>query len=322
MRCAEVWIPDVFGYPAGAAADLRGGRDAPLRHPEAVVEQAEPVPALDVLVGGHRRHAGAHPLPAGRHLQRRDHRRPRCAYAESATSSEHGWSEWSLMPFGHGDGGGGPTREMLERARRHGRPRRRARRSPSARRTSSSTPSRPRSRAGAPVPVWRGELYFETHRGTLTSQLAHQARQPAVRAAAARGRAVVGDAVGAAPRRDVDDLWREVLTAAVPRHHPRLVDRLGRMPTPRPSSPASPTISKLASASCSPRSHRRAGRSPTRPTCRSTSVVVLDGDPRRRRWQRLADGRLAVAVTVPALGVAPLEAQPIDRPGRRHRLAR
>ena len=25
--------------------------------------------------------------------------------------------------------------------------------------------------AGAPVPVWRGELYFETHRGTLTSQL-------------------------------------------------------------------------------------------------------------------------------------------------------
>ena len=24
---------------------------------------------------------------------------------------------------------------------------------------------------GAPIPVWRGELYFETHRGTLTSQL-------------------------------------------------------------------------------------------------------------------------------------------------------
>ena len=25
--------------------------------------------------------------------------------------------------------------------------------------------------AGAPVPVWNGELYFETHRGTLTSQI-------------------------------------------------------------------------------------------------------------------------------------------------------
>ena len=32
--------------------------------------------------------------------------------------AEHEWSEWSLMPFGYGDGGGGPTREMLERLRR------------------------------------------------------------------------------------------------------------------------------------------------------------------------------------------------------------
>ena len=75
------------------------------------------------------------------------------------------------MPFGYGDGGGGPTREMLERLRRmadlDGMPRRRA--GHAGRR--SSTTSTPRSRRGAPVPVWRGELYFETHRGTLTSQL-------------------------------------------------------------------------------------------------------------------------------------------------------
>ena len=32
--------------------------------------------------------------------------------------AEHEWSGWSLMPFGYGDGGGGPTREMLERLRR------------------------------------------------------------------------------------------------------------------------------------------------------------------------------------------------------------
>ena len=32
--------------------------------------------------------------------------------------AEHAWSDWSLMPFGYGDGGGGPTREMLERPRR------------------------------------------------------------------------------------------------------------------------------------------------------------------------------------------------------------
>ena len=31
---------------------------------------------------------------------------------------EHGWSDWSLTPYGYGNGGGGPTREMVERARR------------------------------------------------------------------------------------------------------------------------------------------------------------------------------------------------------------
>ena len=35
-----------------------------------------------------------------------------------ANFQDHGWSTDSLMPFGHGDGGGGPTREMVERARR------------------------------------------------------------------------------------------------------------------------------------------------------------------------------------------------------------
>ena len=58
--------------PGRAAAGVRRRRDGPLRHPEAVVEPPEPLPALDVLVGGHRRHPGADPLPARRHLQRRD----------------------------------------------------------------------------------------------------------------------------------------------------------------------------------------------------------------------------------------------------------
>ncbi|MCZ7629229.1 MAG: hypothetical protein M5U19_09250 [Microthrixaceae bacterium] len=35
----------------------------------------------------------------------------------SANFSDHAWSDRSLVPFGHGDGGGGPTSEMLERAR-------------------------------------------------------------------------------------------------------------------------------------------------------------------------------------------------------------
>ena len=83
---------------------------------------------------------------------------------------EHGWSDWSLTPYGYGDGGGGPTREMVGRARRmadlDGLPR-----------LELGTVDgffdsvEDEAAAGAPVPIWRGELYFEMHRGTLTSQI-------------------------------------------------------------------------------------------------------------------------------------------------------
>ena len=72
-RCTEVWIPDVFGYPASMPQLY-----APAGCDRFVTQKLswnthQPLPAPHVLVGGARRHAGAHPLPAGRHLQRRDH---------------------------------------------------------------------------------------------------------------------------------------------------------------------------------------------------------------------------------------------------------
>ena len=79
---------------------------------------------------------------------------------------EKGFANTSLVPFGWGDGGGGPTREMLAAAYR----------------TSSlegsptvqlSTPERFFDTAEAELadpPVWSGELYLEFHRGTYTSQ--------------------------------------------------------------------------------------------------------------------------------------------------------
>ncbi|TCO53739.1 glycoside hydrolase family 38 C-terminal domain-containing protein [Actinocrispum wychmicini] len=79
---------------------------------------------------------------------------------------EKGRATVSLVPFGWGDGGGGPTREMLARAARladlEGSPR--------------VTIARPaeffqRAQAEYPdAPVWVGELYLEFHRGTYTSQ--------------------------------------------------------------------------------------------------------------------------------------------------------
>jgi len=79
---------------------------------------------------------------------------------------EKGGATRSLVPFGWGDGGGGPTREMLARAARlsdvEGSPR--------------VTIEKPADFFAAAreeypnAPVWAGELYLEAHRGTYTSQ--------------------------------------------------------------------------------------------------------------------------------------------------------
>jgi alpha-mannosidase len=72
-----------------------------------------------------------------------------------------------LMSIGYGDGGGGPTREMLENIREM-----------------DAFPATPRVRhgpagqffrdleakAGDHLPIWNGELYLELHRGTYTTQ--------------------------------------------------------------------------------------------------------------------------------------------------------
>ncbi|HML47251.1 MAG TPA: glycoside hydrolase family 38 C-terminal domain-containing protein, partial [Clostridia bacterium] len=75
----------------------------------------------------------------------------------------------ALMSFGFGDGGGGPTYEMLEAHRRL------ARGIPGCPRTEMSTSLAFYKRLEADVtgnkylPVWSGELYLEYHRGTYTS---------------------------------------------------------------------------------------------------------------------------------------------------------
>ncbi|MCC7355313.1 MAG: alpha-mannosidase, partial [Anaerolineae bacterium] len=75
-----------------------------------------------------------------------------------------------LITFGHGDGGGGSKPEMVERSRRL-----------------TDLPGIPRLRPGRVadffsglarvadrLPVWHGELYFEYHRGTYTTQAANK----------------------------------------------------------------------------------------------------------------------------------------------------
>ncbi|HKN89434.1 MAG TPA: glycoside hydrolase family 38 C-terminal domain-containing protein, partial [Acidimicrobiia bacterium] len=72
----------------------------------------------------------------------------------------------SIYPFGHGDGGGGPTREMLEAARRAGD----LDRVPTVALEPPADFFAAVEADPAPLPVWVGDLYLEKHRGTFTSQ--------------------------------------------------------------------------------------------------------------------------------------------------------
>ena len=112
-----------------AAADRHAGRLPVVPHAEDLLEHHQRLPAPHVLVGGHRRHAGVHALPAGRHLHRRADRsraRPRRA---------------QLPRQGRGDPVAGAVRARRRRRRadpRDARPRARVRRTWPARRGSRS----------------------------------------------------------------------------------------------------------------------------------------------------------------------------------------
>ncbi|MDJ0340736.1 glycoside hydrolase family 38 C-terminal domain-containing protein [Streptomyces sp. H10-C2] len=81
--------------------------------------------------------------------------------------AEKGRATRSLVPFGWGDGGGGPTREMMEKARRlrslEGSPR------VEIEKPAAFFAAAEREYARE-APVWSGEMYLELHRATYTTQ--------------------------------------------------------------------------------------------------------------------------------------------------------
>jgi alpha-mannosidase len=121
-------------------------------------------------------------------------------------------SSHSLLLFGYGDGGGGPNREMLARARRF-------RDLEGAPRVDPAQPGgllrRAEAEIGDRAPVWVGELYLELHRGTLTSQIAMKQgnrRAEALLRTVEHLAAVAAVRDGAAyPYDELDEAWRTVL---------------------------------------------------------------------------------------------------------------
>ena len=126
----------------------------------------------------------------------------------------------SLLVFGKGDGGGGPTREMMDRLRR-------------CRGLSDNIGRLPRVTMGTSVDdffaalqkkaengteytTWYGELYFELHRGTYTTQ-ANNKRNNRKQEIMLRDMEYLATLASLKsksykyPKKDLDDIWENVL---------------------------------------------------------------------------------------------------------------
>lgn len=119
---------------------------------------------------------------------------------------DHAGATCSLALFGHGDGGGGPTQDMIDRAR-----------------LAADLPDVPavafgtvegffteaESEYAARAPVWVGEMYLEKHRGTYSSQVA--TKQGNRRCERLLHELELWSALAGVEQPDASGLWRRVL---------------------------------------------------------------------------------------------------------------
>ena len=165
-RCREFWNPDVFGYNGQLPQIMRGagiGRfltqklswnrfNAPPHH----TFTWQGIDGSEVL---------AHFPPADTYNATAEVEELR---RSARDYKDHDRSGRSLLLFGYGDGGGGPTPEMLETLRRV----RDLQGVPRTTMASSDEFFAALEAEAADLPTIVGELYFEYHRGTYTTQAA------------------------------------------------------------------------------------------------------------------------------------------------------
>ena len=164
ITCREIWLPDCFGFSGALPQIARlAGCDRFLTQ-KMSWNETNRFPHHSFMwegIDGSRLFAHFPPVDT----YNAELSAAELTHAARSFSDKLG-ARRSLVPFGYGDGGGGPTREMLERARRLG------------------------DLAGMPrlvlepvaeffdaaiaeyeePPVWSGELPLELHRGTFSSQ--------------------------------------------------------------------------------------------------------------------------------------------------------
>ena len=210
ITCEEVWIPDVFGYPASMPQIFRLGGARWFLTQKLSWNKQNKMPHHTMWWEGiDGTKIFTHFPPVDTYNVTMEP--AQLAHAER-NYADHGGGTMSLAPFGFGNGGGGPTREMMARYRR-------MRNLEGLPRVTIETPAAffEAAQLDYPdAPTWSGELYFETHRGTYTSQAktklgnrkAEELLGEVELWSSLAAVAVGADYPGAALQR----LWREVLT--------------------------------------------------------------------------------------------------------------
>uniref|UniRef100_UPI0013B37868 alpha-mannosidase n=1 Tax=Nonomuraea lactucae TaxID=2249762 RepID=UPI0013B37868 len=219
--------------------------------------------------------------------------------------SEKGAGTRSLLPFGHGDGGGGPTREMLEKARRlrdlEGSPR-----------VVVEAPDAFFEAARAELPdaaVWSGELYLELHRATYTSQARTKAgnrrSEHLLREAELWSATAAVHAGHPYPHDRLDRLWKVVLLHQfhdiLPGSSIAWVHREAEATYAEVRAELEEIIESAVAALAG--GGTTAWVFNTGPAAR-TEVVTVPGEQAGASAQPLADGSAAVLVEVPGSGAA------------------
>ncbi|KAG0237650.1 Glycoside hydrolase, 38 vacuolar alpha mannosidase [Actinomortierella wolfii] len=122
------------------------------------------------------------------------------------------FSNASLLPYGNGDGGGGPLRSMIERLRRM----RNTDGLPRCEMNGVETFYDNIAKNATGLQEWKGELYFELHRGTYTSQARTKWYNRKLEFLLREIEIVATACIGAGrnycyPKTELDELWKNVL---------------------------------------------------------------------------------------------------------------
>jgi alpha-mannosidase len=316
VTCTEQWIPDVFGYPASFPQIFRLGGTERFVTQKMSWNRTNRFPHHTFWwegIDGSR--VFTHFPPVDTYNASME---PFELAKAERNFADHAGSTRSLMPFGFGDGGGGPNRDMMRRYRRL-----------------RDLEGLPRVEIGSPAeffdeamaeypeaPVWVGELYLEMHRGTYTSQartkVGNRRCEMLLREAELWSVAAV-DTGMPYPADALDRIWKTVLLHQF--HDILPGSSIGWVHREAEASYAE-LIAELEDI-IDGALGALVGPGPTlanaAPHDRDEVVVLQPGEVAsslrsHADVQTLADGRIAFRAAVPAMGLAPADPLPLEQP--------